>query len=455
MRRSTGVAILTVGAVVGAVGCGSTSPKLASTASSIPDCGASRTVDDLAVFALGVSARGRVCWQAPLGTSAEDAHSFSSPLLSGGAAFFASDSAVYGVDLTNGRGLWRWDSGDPLRVGGAPGGTYTIAAADGVVVAAQGTVPAPLFVVGLDQRKGARRWRSPQPSGVSSGPIDSGDRSVVFTAYDGRIVEVLDDATGSVRWSARPPPAPPGNGGVEVTQLFATIAGTLLVKSPQGGVDALSAATGQLRWHFSGAVNWEVAVDGLVLITPLPGAAPFTVTTTALDPATGRTVWSVGGVEAPSLWSDAGGALMRIDYGPQSGHLRRVDPKTGRTLWDVTAQAYATADGGNVVADIESTGYQSGAESIVGRDRTTGSVVWRTAITTPNLIDSDLFALDGPTGRVLVIKGFGQISGFSATSGAQLWQLNLPSDTSIDGYAAASGGLVVQVSQTKYGIEGH
>jgi outer membrane protein assembly factor BamB len=424
----------------------------------VPDCAASKSLTDLPVFALGVSARGHVCWELPLTTPVADSHSFSQPLVSGGQAYFDADSDVAAVDLVTGHERWRWQSGDPLRVGGAPGGTETVAALDAVVIATQGTFPGQQFVVGLDQRTGAAGWRRPRPIGLGSGPLDSDDGGVVFTGYDGRVVEVLDDANGVVRWSRPAPPAPPRNGAVEVALLFASAGGNLIVAAPHGGIDAVSSVNGDLRWQDPGPVNTVVARAGVVLVTPPPGTppAPHDVPTRALDPATGRALWSStpddpGG----SVWSDPGGALMHIEYGPGQGDLARVDPTTGRTIWAVSTEAYATADGGSVIADTESATYQGGAESVVGRDPATGAVRWRTSVTTPNLIDVRFFATDGPAGRVLVIENYQQLIGINAATGALEWQLDLPADASVDGAAPAPGGLVVQASQMRYAVLGH
>jgi len=438
-------------------GCVSAPTKAAGPRLVVPDCATSRQVDDLPVFALAVSAQGRVCWEAPLGVPVEDGHSFSTPLLSEGTAFLDADSDVYAIDIASGRRLWRWESGDPARVGGAPGGTGTVAAVDGVVTATQGVVPARPAVVALDQRTGAVRWRRAEPADNFSGPLDSGDGGTVFMAYDGRVVEVLNDTDGAVRWTRPGPPVPTGNGPVEVTSLFASTAGDLIFAAPQGGIDGVNTANGSLRWHYAGSVNDLVAEDGVLLATPPPSAPPaFDVPTTALDPVTGQRLWTYGPLDpGGSVWSTVGGMLMHVEYGPASGQLTRVDPQTGRVVWHVATEAYATADGGNVIADTESTGYQSGAASIVGRDPGSGAALWRTPVPVSNLIDDDLLALDGPTGRVLVVEAGQQLFAYDATTGAAEWQLQLPADASIDGVASAYGGLVMQVSQTTYAIEGH
>jgi outer membrane protein assembly factor BamB len=177
----------------------------------VPNCGAAHTVNDEPVSTLALSAEGRVCWQVALTVPVENAHSFAAPILAGGRAFFDADSDVIAVDLASGRQLWRWSSGDPQRVGGAPGGTLMVAAADGVVVVTQGVDPGPQYVLGLDQRTGAVRWRRSQPDTLDfSGPDDSGDGGTVFTAYDGQVIEVLNDADGTIRWSRPNPPLPGG-----------------------------------------------------------------------------------------------------------------------------------------------------------------------------------------------------------------------------------------------------
>jgi hypothetical protein len=84
-----------------------------------------------------------------------------------------------------------------------------------------------------------------------------------------------------------------------------------------------------------------------------------------------------------------------------------------------------------------------------------GSVRWRSALPPGDLADVDLYSVTGPTGRVLIVPEGQTLLGFDAATGAQQWQIELPADSNIDGVATAAGGLVLQISQTNYAIEGH
>jgi len=393
----------------------------------------------------------------PLSIPVEDGHSFGAPLIAGSEAFFDADSDVFAVDLTSGQLLWRWRSGDRAAIGGYGGGTEIVAAADGVVVATQDETAGGVDVVGLDQRTGAVRWRHVRPGGYLSGLFDSGDGGVVFTAYTGPIQEVLNDGDGAVRWSgpAAPAPAPlaPFLG-----LRFASGDGEFIASALHGGIDAVSAQTGEVRWHYPGVVNDMVLADGLVLVTPPPGLrpAPYDVPTTALDLATGTAAWSSQPFDpGGSIWTAAGNALVHIENGPQSGGLSRIDPRTGRPMWNVTTEAYAAVGAGGDIVDMESTGYQSGPGSMVGRDPATGAVLWHSPLGMPGLIDAHLFAIDAAGGPIVIVRDGEQFVAFDVGSGAQAWQLSLPPDTGIDGATPADAGVILQVSQAEYAVQGH
>lgn len=437
-------------------GCASSpSSPVAEDSSTIPDCAVSVPVRDLAVFAIAVSTSGRVCWETalsqPVGT-----HSSSGPLLSGGSAYLDSDGSVFAVRLNNGLVAWRWNSGSPPSNGGDAGGNQMLAVSSGVVVATKGQVSS-WVLAGLDERTGGIRWQRPEPNQLGTGPYDSGDGKIAFTAYTGSVIEVVNDANGALLWHRPEPALPSGHGLVAVANLFSSVAGNLITDNPVGGVEAVSSLTGQVRWRYPKPVNDATVVDGLLLLEPHPGTPPaYDVATVAVNPTTGQVLWSYPPVDpGGSIFFDAGGALIHTEIGPSTGQLSRVNPQTGHNTWTVSTEAYTVAAAGPVIADVESTGNQQGTESVVGRNPTTGAVQWRSTINVAPVIHAQLLAIDGPSGQVLVLQSGQQLDAYNPGTGKLGWQLDLPADTTVDGYAVASGGLLVQASRSQYQLQGH
>lgn len=458
-HRSVGVAarsgLLLVAAVAGGCASASTSGG-GSVASSIPTCSFSQPVRDLPVFSVGVSAVGHVCWETSLTTPAVGSHSYSSPLAASDRAILDSDGDVFAVGLADGRVEWEWKSGSPRSNGDNLGGNQTIAVAQGVVITTRVAQDNKGYVVGLDERTGHLRWQRPEPAQIGEGPYDSGNGSVVFTSYRGTVVEVLDDQTGSVLWSEPEPSLPAGSGLVSVASLFSSVAGVLVVGSPDGGIDGVDPATGKIKWHYAVPVHTMTVVAGVLLLTELHlGAGPITQTTIALDPTSGRTLWSLGPARDVPSYTGAGTALMSMLWGTQSDSLSRIDPFTGQPMWSARADAYAVATLGAVTADVENTSYQSGAGYVVGRNSATGATMWKTLIGGTNLIHASVFSLQSPTGPVFAVQNGEQLTGYDAHSGLRKWEIDLPSDTLVDGTAATTTGLVIQVSGSQYFIEGH
>ena len=279
-----------------------------------------------------------MCWQVPLTEPEEDSHTFSAPLISGGTVFLDADGDVFAVGLADGLVQWRWDSGSPTPLHSDFAGNRTVAVSDGVLVATRSStvgmcdppvlpwqVPGAVeqgYVVGLNERTGAVDWQSPSCQ-YTSGPFDTGDGSVVFIPYQGALIEVLDDRTGTRLWSAPWPPQPSG----ELTGVWSTasVAGRVLVEDASGGVDALR------RCHRQGGValssRWRggPVVDGLVLLTPRPPLTPgfHDLPTVAVDPTSGRTLWTSPPVDPASIFAGAGTALMHIEDGPNDASLSR------------------------------------------------------------------------------------------------------------------------------------
>lgn len=408
------------------------------------------------MFGIAVSPVGQVCWETALTQPAPDTHSYSTPLVSDGSAIFDSDGDVFAVNLSDGRVKWEWKSGSPITDGGDLGGNQIIAVADGVVVTTK-IVQDRRFVVGLDDRTGTVRWERQEPTQIGEGPYDSGNGSIIFTSYQGTVVEVIDDSSGSVLWSGSEP-SPPSGPLVSMSPLNPlSLPGVLVVASPSGGVDAVDAMTGKVEWHYGGSFHGMTTAGGVLLLSELHlGAGPITQSTVAVDPKDGRTLWSSppsrGG---PIFYTSAGDALIEQDESPAT--LSRIEPATGSVIWGSPGQSWAEAASGDVVADVETNGSPDGTGYIVGHNVATGVSLWKTPVGDSNPVDAQLFSLTSPTGAVFVVETGTrhQLIGYDARTGAQKWDVELPSDATTDGTTVASDGLVVQLSGTQYAIQGH
>jgi outer membrane protein assembly factor BamB len=239
-------------------GCASTSTVKKLAATVVPDCAASKSIENLPAFAVAVSARGRVCWEAPLAVPPVGAHSSSPPLAADGTVFLGSDGRVRAVSLADGR--QEWSSGAVAEL--------VVSAADSTVVVTKHSAPHRSVVAGLDGQSGALRWQRVLPPENGLAPTEDG--GVLFTAYSGVVSQVIDDADGHVRWHHPPPPRPTDGG--ELDEPF--IADDAVVSPlPDGGVDAVSLRTGMDMWRRAGPIAGVAPAGELVVLLPPPGSS--------------------------------------------------------------------------------------------------------------------------------------------------------------------------------------
>lgn len=424
------------------------------------DCAAGSAIRDEPVFVVGISAAGGVCWQTPLSRPGANSHTSSVPLLGDGAAYLDADSSVFAIDVHDGHQRWRWTSGSPPVTAGYGGGNTTLGVADGRVLATGGKYPHGT-VVGLDESTGAPRWTFPEPSSHGD-PVATDDGGVAFNGDAGTVTRVIDDRDGATRWARPAPPAITGGGLVEVSA-GATPAGADLIESAQtGGIQAIRASDGAVAWTRPGRANKVDTVGGLLLITPPPGTGgqPYDVATDAVDPATGRTLWTFGPLNpGGSNFIDTGDVLVHTQVGPGGGTYTRLDPTTGKVVWTIPVEVYTAVAVDGELVDLETTGYQVGARTLVARDPGTGVVRWRATIPPSsggdNVFRDKLFALSGRAGSALAVLHGSDVTGFDPVTGASRWEVALPGQTVVDGDIAAGGGLLVQASGLRYAFEGH
>ena len=126
----------------------------------------------------------RVIWSVNVGKAGNQGFR---PALSDGRLFTANEGGeLMSIDPSNGKIVWRIDTGSRLVSGvAADGGTVVVAGAEGAVLA-------------FDAANGQKRWKFDASTEVLSAPA-IGNGTVVLRSLDNRIV-ALDAGTGSRRW---------------------------------------------------------------------------------------------------------------------------------------------------------------------------------------------------------------------------------------------------------------
>ncbi|WP_224337506.1 PQQ-binding-like beta-propeller repeat protein [Haloprofundus halobius] len=212
---------------------------------------------------------------------------WSSPVIADGTLYIGSyDGHLYALDADTGERLWRYRTGD--RIDGSP-------------AVANGTVFFGSFdrnVYALDADTGEQRWMYGSSGIVRSSP--SVADGVVYIGTHCRTEEC--NAYYDVRWPER------------------------------GGVYALDADTGALRWRYEagdGVISSPAIVDGTVYV----GSSDTTMA--ALDADTGETRWR----------RETGGPIMsspvrvddRVVFGNVSGELYSLAAADGSVQWSFDA----------------------------------------------------------------------------------------------------------------------
>jgi outer membrane protein assembly factor BamB len=166
---------------------------------------------------------GRVRWTADLHTGEQGFH-FQRPLVAGGLVHAASGSGgLVTFEADSGKEVWRFGSTHLPSIVGVSG-AQVLAVMHG-------------YLVALDRRSGAERWAaSVGVGGFGGGAVLVGD--TVYTAGSGGVI-AIDAATGTVRWRSRTDHRPIGP-PVSI--------GTSVYVATERRLTAFDARTGTARW---------------------------------------------------------------------------------------------------------------------------------------------------------------------------------------------------------------
>jgi len=240
------------------------------------------------------------------------------------------------------------------------------------------------YLYAIDAASGAIRWKTRTGAGdVSSSPAVFGDL-VIVTGADGAVWAV-STATGQVQWKVpTSEPLPYRLFGTDPrthdywSSSPVVADGVVFVGSADGGIYALDAATGRLRWKVQtdAAVRSSPAVDRQRVYV-----GSFDGNLYALDRATGAVCWkfkTAGNAFFPTgeIQSSPAVANGLVYVGARDGMLYALDAVTGRPRWRSDQQMSWVNTSPAVAGGLVIIGVSDG-ESLVAVDAATGVERWR------------------------------------------------------------------------------
>jgi outer membrane protein assembly factor BamB len=248
---------------------------------------------------------------------------------------------IAAYDLGTGARLWQDAYDAPYQVNPAaqqhgPGPKSTPAAAGGRVFALgiSGVLSA------LDLATGKVLWRVPAATtlplyGTANSPVVDGDRVIAFMGgHDRGALTAFDAATGAVRWRWT------GDGPGYSSPVVSELSGTrqVIVQS-QSRLIGVGAADGRLLWEVPVRTNFDqnsvtpLVSDGLVISSGLENP------TIAFRVTPGPSGWQAQEAwrnEQVSMYMSSPAATGQAIFGlshRNRGQFVALDPATGRTLW--------------------------------------------------------------------------------------------------------------------------
>lgn len=178
------------------------------------------------------------------------------------------------------------------------------------------------FVVAWNARTGKRLWRWPIPGGSESSPLVV-NRTLYFGAWDRRLwaIDVRRPSRPRLKWRF--------DSGEELNSSPAYWRGTIYIGGMGGGMFAVDARTGRLRWRASGSGEGFYATPavayGRVYASNVNGGVY------AYGAKTGNLQWSQSAgsyaYAAPVVWN------RTVYVGTYDGNMSAFDAATGDLKW--------------------------------------------------------------------------------------------------------------------------
>jgi len=428
-------AAVLVGLLIAASGCGVSTARgsASSTAHSsspapqatTPGCGPQ---PPLHAWAMDITDSGRVAWQTRLPTNVNLYSQPTSPLTVGGVAIFTSDGSVVGLRLADGRRLWRWRTGQLVEAAWRW---------RRLVVVLTSQLGPRAMLAGLEAATGAVRWVRQLPGGLYGGQAATADGGLAVVTSHGAL-EAVSLATGRIRWSRR-----------TGTSTSIAAADGLALAAFGGRLHAYNDRTGDAVWTHAGMPPQPQlqVFGGFVLVNSGETGPGITTALLALSSRTGRLVWRFDPGMPVTVLSAGPVGLAVATYVYRRLYLLNL--ATGRQRWRVaTAAALLSVPlvtRANVIADEGGVvGFE--ALRLVSRAAATGRPRWDRPLAEPVIgaivgVGSDAVVQTnsetvGPPSRLV---------SFRLATGQLGWQVDEPAFVS-QAPVPTSRGLLVQAS---------
>jgi outer membrane protein assembly factor BamB len=264
----------------------------------------------------------------------------STPAVASGIAIVTGrDGRIHGVDAGTGAGLWQTPTGAdlPWPWGGEGFDYYVSSAAIAGDTAYVGAGDGGVYA--LDARTGEVRWRAATGGRVRGSPAVA-EGGVYAGSADG-ILYAFDAATGDVRWQFRTVGADHDSGTFQFDRRTlqsspAVRDGMVFVGSRDGGLYAIDAATGALRWRHAHGTSWGIVSPAVAPRVVYAGTSD-TRRLYALDAADGTPRWET--TLAGWLWASpavVGDVVIAADH---RGIVQARDAATGDARWSLPLPA--------------------------------------------------------------------------------------------------------------------
>jgi outer membrane protein assembly factor BamB len=245
------------------------------------------------------------------------------------------------MDLASGKELWRDEYAAPYTMnpaarGHGPGPKSTPTIADGRVV----TLGISGILSALDLTSGKVLWRTKPPAvlpeyGTAMSPVVDGPLVIAHTGgKDDGALTAFDAASGAVRWRWA------GDGPGYASPMIATIGGTKhVITQSQRAVVGVNGADGALLWRIPFTTNYEQNAVTPLIHGDLVIYSGLENGTTAVRIARSGSQWTATPVwknEQVSMYMNspvlAGTIVVGLSH-RNRGQLFALDPATGKTLW--------------------------------------------------------------------------------------------------------------------------
>ena len=388
-------ALAAISAVLAAAGCSATQAATGAAAPRGQAASAASPAATIAGCRVGAWAEnftdaGRLAWQVSLPATPALAYGEPvSPLAVGGVSVFADGSALYALRLRDGRPVWHREFGTAKDPGqGVVDGLWTW---QGSVIAAYGTDSPEL--VSLDPATGAVRWSVRLATeGLEDAPVVTSDGVLAILTLTGTL-RAFDLATGRMLWSAAYAKAGLlAAGGVVIGNAGHGSSITNLTRA----LTAFDGRTGKIVWSASGLPGGSqfVPAPGARLLMydvplPLPPGTrePAPAPVTALDAATGKTLWTLStGRPVAAVWAAPAGVVIAtgipgtVLVKDPSARLYLADLGTGKVRWSAPGHTDPYTTPVITAANVITVATTPATGTVTDHAARTGATVWQAVI---------------------------------------------------------------------------